>query len=319
MNQDKYPLVSIVTPALNRGDHIENCLRSIQGQTYPNIEHIVVDGLSTDNTLSILGRYAGKSNLRWISEKDSGMYDAIGKGMRLAKGKILAYLNTDDLYFPWSVQVAVDSIVAGEKIVFGDGCVVESKPERLSTELSFFREFNYAYYKDVATIMQPAVFFDRVVLEKVGPFDPSFRLLADCNYWLRCAQNGFSPKKIPEMMAVQIDHGETLRETYRDQLYLEFARLRGHAGGKSHLSRQARLRRLLATRAVMTRFGLSYGLNGKLGWKNFIDWASSGNSGFSLASCMKTGLPALMKTGGTVESTLNTRLLLSLCTNAPDK
>ncbi|MCM8613610.1 glycosyltransferase family 2 protein [Accumulibacter sp.] len=315
MNKQQYPLVSIITPALNRGEHIENCLRSIQGQTYQNIEHVVVDGLSTDNTLSILERYADKYNLRWVSEKDSGMYDAIGKGMRMANGTILAYLNTDDLYFPWSVQVAVDAILAGHPIVFGDGCIVQSKPERLSTELSFSRSFNFEYYKDVATLMQPTVFFDRVVLEKIGHFDPSFRLLADCNYWLRCAQNGFPPSKIPEMMAVQIDHGETLRETYRDQLYLEFARLRGHASGKSHLRWMARVRRLLATRVVMARFSLSYGLNGRLGWQNFIEWASNQQSSFNLAACFRAGLPQFLKTDNTVKSAINTESLLSLCTN----
>ena len=88
------PLVSVVTPSYNKGRFIEETILSVKNQTYPRIEHIVVDGGSTDGTLDILKKYG--DSLIWISEPDKGQSDAINKGWRMSKGDILAYLNADD-------------------------------------------------------------------------------------------------------------------------------------------------------------------------------------------------------------------------------
>ncbi len=102
------PLVSIVTPSLNQGRFIQETILSVKDQTYPNIEHIIVDGGSTDGTLDIIKKYEGTYKMRWVSEPDSGQSDAINKGWRMAKGEILAYLNSDDTYMPWAVETAVE-------------------------------------------------------------------------------------------------------------------------------------------------------------------------------------------------------------------
>ena len=106
----KLPLVSIITPSYNRARFIEETILSIQEQSYPRIEHIVVDGGSSDGTLQILMKYGDQ--LSWISEPDEGMYDAINKGFRRAQGDILAWLNTDDTYVvPDAVSTALSFLI----------------------------------------------------------------------------------------------------------------------------------------------------------------------------------------------------------------
>ena len=94
------PLVSIITPVLNRVQYVEECILNIFNQTYPNIEHIFVDGSSTDGTLEVLSRYRAKNpdRVRYISESDNGLGDAVNKGWRMAKGEILGWIDTGDTY-----------------------------------------------------------------------------------------------------------------------------------------------------------------------------------------------------------------------------
>ena len=115
-------LVSIVTPTLNRRRLLEATLESVRGQSYPNIEHIVVDGGSTDGTIELLRSFGSTYNLKWISESDDGMYAAINKGLRLASGTILAYLNSDDTYLPWTIETVAREFERHRSggFVFGD-------------------------------------------------------------------------------------------------------------------------------------------------------------------------------------------------------
>src|ERR1043166_5067752 len=103
------PLVSIVTPTMNRSRLLESTLRSVRAQTYPAVEHIVMDGGSSDGTTALLRAYEPTYRMRWQSAPDGGMYYAINEGLRQANGEILAYLNSDDLYFPWTIGVVVEA------------------------------------------------------------------------------------------------------------------------------------------------------------------------------------------------------------------
>jgi glycosyltransferase involved in cell wall biosynthesis len=95
---NELPKISIITPSYNQGKFIRQTIESIQAQNYPNYEHIIVDACSTDDTVEILKSYG--NTIQWISEKDKGQADAINKGIRMATGQILAYINSDDYYLP---------------------------------------------------------------------------------------------------------------------------------------------------------------------------------------------------------------------------
>jgi glycosyltransferase involved in cell wall biosynthesis len=209
------PLVSIVTPTLNRADLIEPTLRSIRSQGYAEIEHIVVDGGSTDETLAILGRYEGTYRMRWISEPDPGMYAAVNKGLAQAQGQILAYLNSDDLYFPWTIEVVVDAFRRHPDVdvVFGEA--IEITDATGGQTMSWVPPFNLDYLRRSGFMWQPAVFWRRRVLEQEGGFDERLRFAADLEYWMRLGEARHRFLKVNEFLAVARHHPGTLSMTQK--------------------------------------------------------------------------------------------------------
>jgi glycosyltransferase involved in cell wall biosynthesis len=231
------PLVSIVTPSLNRADLIEPTIRSVRSQSYRNIEHIVIDGESTDETLTVLERYRDSYPLRWISEADTGMYSAINKGLALAQGEILAYLNTDDLYFPWTIEVVVDAFRRHPEVdvVFGD--VIDIDDATGWQKFAWGLPFDLDYLRRSGYMWQPAVFWRRRVLEREGGFDESLRFVADLEYWLRLGGDSHRFKKIFEFLAIARYHPATLSLMHRPKVIreLDSIRLRHAPRGRAAL------------------------------------------------------------------------------------
>src|SRR6266540_2247918 len=100
---DCYPRISIITPSFNQGAFLEQAIRSVIVQNYPNLEYVIIDGGSTDNSIEIIKKYE-KHLHYWISEKDNGQYDAINKGFAKSSGVIMGWLNSDDMYCPWALK-----------------------------------------------------------------------------------------------------------------------------------------------------------------------------------------------------------------------
>jgi len=219
-------LVSIVTPTLQRVDYLERTLRSVRAQTYPNVEHIVVDGGSTDETLELLERYAGTYNLRWISEPDRGMYDAINKGFRMASGEIFAYLNSDDLYFPWTVDAVVHVFADRPQASIAFGDLIRVDAIRGWTVPIFIPPFATAMSAAFGNLSQPAVFLRRHVMDALGGFDPGLGFVADADFWLR-ASGQFAFVRVDEFLALELWHAATLSATRRDEMAAEDDRMRG--------------------------------------------------------------------------------------------
>jgi glycosyltransferase involved in cell wall biosynthesis len=184
-------LISIITPSFNRVDMISQAIGSVRLQNYLPVEHIIVDGGSTDGTLDLLAQFP---HLVVVSEPDNGMYDALNKGLKLAHGEIIGFLNTDDLYAPGALQEvaapfansAVDAVVGRAEVFFEgeDGRfenvseIAPSSPDGLLKRTVLGNPgFN-------------AWFFRRSVFERIGAFDGSYRITGDREFMVRLALAG---------------------------------------------------------------------------------------------------------------------------------
>ncbi|MBU2610111.1 MAG: glycosyltransferase [Chloroflexi bacterium] len=181
------PLVSIVTPSYNQAQFLEATLCSVLEQDYPNIEYLVIDGASTDGSLEIIRRYADQLAW-WTSEKDSGQSEAVNKGLQRARGEIVGWLNSDDVYLPGAVSAAVAAFQSHPEagLVYGDALAIdaEGKPFNLMRA----RQYTLADLLAFNIICQPAAFMRRSVLEDVDYLDPAYQLLMDNLLWMRMAQ-----------------------------------------------------------------------------------------------------------------------------------
>jgi glycosyltransferase involved in cell wall biosynthesis len=191
--------VSIVTPSLNQARYIGETILSVRDQSYDHIEHVVVDGGSTDGTVELLLKLEGAPGFRWKSEPDRGMYDAINKGFGLATGEIFAYLNSDDLYPPWAVEriVAFFASHPDAGLVYGDYIQVDEAGGQM---LLLQPPYNAIYIRRSGFIPQPTTFWRRAVWEAIGGFDATLAFVGDCDYWIRAGQR-FGIVKLDEVLA----------------------------------------------------------------------------------------------------------------------
>ena len=199
-------LVSIVTPSFNQGEFIEENILSVKKQDYPNIEHIIIDGGSTDGTLGILKRYEG--DVTWISEPDNGQSQAINKGFAMATGEIIGWLNSDDVYEPGAVQTAISALsqTPDVGIVYGYARLMDAQ----GREREVYRSPEYSRDKLFSSpnfIRQPTVFFRKAVLDKVGYLDESLHYVMDYDLWLRMGMVA-DFRLIPTVLASERFHGE---------------------------------------------------------------------------------------------------------------
>lgn len=180
------PLVSVITPSLNQGRFIEETILSVKGQNYPRVEHLVIDGGSTDATLEILRRY---DHLVWLSEQDRGQADAVNKGFQLAKGEIIGWLNSDDVYVPGAVERVVGYLLDHPDIdvVYGDcneineegGTVRIVKAHPIDLKRLLLLDF---------ILYQPTFFFRRCAIERIGLVNVELHVGLDYDYIVRAVR-----------------------------------------------------------------------------------------------------------------------------------
>ena len=182
------PLVSIVTNSYNYGRYIEDTLLSVMNQDYPNIEHVVVDGGSTDNTVTILKEYEKKYNLKWKSEPDKGQSNAVNKGFSRSAGEIIGWLDSDDVYFDrHCISYVVETFRSQPDVdvVYGNDVLIDE--DDLIYRARHFPEWDYNRLKRRFFISQPTNFFRRRVMES-DAMDESLRFAMDLEFFLRIGE-----------------------------------------------------------------------------------------------------------------------------------
>lgn len=182
------PKVTIVTPSYNQGRYIEATIQSVLAQDYPNIEYLIIDGGSKDESVEIIRRYEDRL-AGWVSEKDKGHADALNKGFARASGEILAWLNSDDTYYPGAVREAaeylqahpnVGMVYAGANLTDHTGKVVGKFAARQTSYRQMLRGSVH--------IPQATTFFRADVWRQVGPLDLSLFFSFDYDLWVKIAK-----------------------------------------------------------------------------------------------------------------------------------
>ena len=182
---NEQPLVSIITPSFNQARYIEATIHSVLSQDYPNIEYIIVDGGSTDETVEIIKKHEGRIAW-WVSEQDKGQTDAINKGFGRAKGQILAWLNSDDTYEPGAISAAVKYLQGHPEVgmVYGD-CNFINEAGHVIGKFGAAQTDHRLLRQGYAHIPQQTMFFRADLWKQVGPLDPSFYFAMDYDLWTR--------------------------------------------------------------------------------------------------------------------------------------
>ena len=203
-----YPKVSIVTPSYNQAKFLERTILSVLNQNYPNLEYIIIDGGSTDGSVEIIKKYE-KYLAYWVSELDEGQSDAINKGFKIAKGEILAYLNSDDVYCDGTIRKIIDFFAEKPEVgmVYGDCNLMSEKGKIIKIRREIDFDFSILFFY-LSYIPQPTVFMRRRVLDCVGLLDENLDYSMDLDLYIRIAKN-FPVGHIPELLANFRWHNES--------------------------------------------------------------------------------------------------------------
>jgi glycosyltransferase involved in cell wall biosynthesis len=184
------PRISIVVPTLNQGAFIEETLASIAGQQWPNLEVIVIDGGSRDDTHAIVEKYRHVVT-HFVSEPDNGQAHAINKGMRLATGDILAWLNSDDYYLPLALPRAaavLGDALTQPRLVYGD-CLLLFE-EQGTGKIARVKPFPPSALRTESLVFQPSAFLTRALWDKTGGLTEKYHFVLDWDFWIRAAAHG---------------------------------------------------------------------------------------------------------------------------------
>jgi glycosyltransferase involved in cell wall biosynthesis len=229
------PSITIITPSFNAAGTIAQTLESVRVQAYPGLEHIVVDGGSTDGTLDILD---AAPDIRYVSETDRGLAHAMNKGIAMASGDVIGELNADDLYEPGSLRAVGEAfrdhpsvawLTGYCRIIDGDGVQIRRAVTAYKNVL--LRRYSAGLYLTHNFISAPATFFRRAALEAIGGFDERYRISVDYDIQLRLARQN-DPIILPRYLAsFRMTEGTLSMSGFDRQFHEHAEQARRHGDG----------------------------------------------------------------------------------------
>ncbi|NTF33470.1 glycosyltransferase [Rhizobium skierniewicense] len=230
----KEPLVSIVMPTRNHGHFIRESIDSVLNQGYKNVELLVMDGASTDDTVEVLKSYGDR--IKWVSERDKGQADAINKGMERVGGEILAYLNSDDILLPGALEAAVQFFNEHPEcdMVYGNADYIDAQGAIIGTYNS--APYSFERLMHDCCVCQPASFWRKRIVDRIGPFDVSMQTAMDYEYWLRMATSGAIILHSDHKFAQSRLHEDAKTLAMRGVIYREVFEICARHGGYVSLS-----------------------------------------------------------------------------------
>ena len=213
------PLVSIVTPSYNQGRFLKRTINSVLNQDYPNIEYIVIDGGSEDESVDILKEY--KSLFEWISEPDRGQTHAINKGFARARGSILGYLNSDDVLYPGAISTVVEQFHKNPEVdmLYGKADYIDEEDKKTG----IYNTDVYSFERNMfdCCICQPACFWRKRIADIVGKFDEDLHYAMDYDYWLRMDRAGGRILHVSDILAASRRYEGTKTLSQREAVFRE--------------------------------------------------------------------------------------------------
>ena len=228
-----WPKISIVTPSYNQGGVLERTIRSVLMQGYPNLEYIVIDGGSTDNSVEIVKKYE-RWLTYWVSEKDHGQSHAINKGFEKATGELLGWINSDDWYteqalFKFAAAYLEDrsvGAISGQGHVVNTNNVITHIPQLVQ-----INKDNLLEWANGGDFMQPSCLFTREAWQNCGPLDEGLNYSLDVDLWLKIAER-YEFKQLPDLLSYALSHPNAKTTSQRNAMYADLALVLMRHGGE---------------------------------------------------------------------------------------